>query len=229
MPEGRFTVSRSKCFIFFVQENLPCVFVMVQFHYHLVEISFGWKAVTVLQQSRVYRGINSLQKAEYFYSSLFLTLGGIPEISRHSLLEYCSFSKLSLSTLISLSDSLELTFLDLLSSASTLVNLVLSSSKLFFKSSRTELNCLSSPIINVLSLLYSVLLKMFWYDPYSCIKLKKYDQISTTKIKLLTTTCVHSLQLVVANVKNYHACLPCLINKRELSFSLYVDKSNLGF
>ena len=50
-------------------------------------------------------------------NSLPLTLGGMPEISRHSLLEYCPFAKYLLSTLISLSDSLELTFLDMFTSA----------------------------------------------------------------------------------------------------------------
>ena len=50
-------------------------------------------------------------------NSLSLTLGGMPEISRHSLLKYCSFAKRFCSKLISLSDSLELTFPDIFRSA----------------------------------------------------------------------------------------------------------------
>ena len=50
-------------------------------------------------------------------NSLSLTLGGMPEISRHSLLKYCSFAKRFCSKLISLSDSLELTFPDMFRSA----------------------------------------------------------------------------------------------------------------
>ena len=69
-------------------------------------------------------------------NSLSLALGGISEISRHYILEYCKFAKYFWSTLISLSDSLESTF----SSASSSVNLALSSPKLFIKSSRIKLN-----------------------------------------------------------------------------------------
>ena len=61
--------------------------------------------------------IQGLQRCQFLSTlvsnSLSLTLGGMPEISRHSLLQYCLFAKLFRSTLISLSDSLELTFLDL--------------------------------------------------------------------------------------------------------------------
>lgn len=58
-------------------------------------------------------------------NSLSLALGGISEISRHYILEYCKFAKYFWSTLISLSDSLELIYLDIFRSTSNLVNLVL--------------------------------------------------------------------------------------------------------
>ena len=93
--------------------------------------------MTVLYESRVYRVVNSFQNAEHFgLQFIILDAREIPGISRHSFLEFFSFLNLFRSTLIRLSDSLELTFLDIFD----LVNLVLSLSKLFFKSSRIELN-----------------------------------------------------------------------------------------
>ena len=80
--------------------------------------------------------------------------------------------------MISLSNSLELIFLDLFTSASSLLNLDLSSSKLFFRSCKTELNlpwwssyeCNKSPLFSFIK-----------DDPTSCLKFKKSIQISTTK------------------------------------------------
>ena len=124
--------------IIFVQQNLPCVFAMVQFQSHLLGVSFRCWAVTVLYQSRVYRGVNFFQNAEYF-GLQFIIL----DTTSNAWHNFQTFSpgillihKTFCSTLISLSDSLELTFLDIFRSVSNLVNLVLSSSKLFFKSSR---------------------------------------------------------------------------------------------
>ena len=93
--------------------------------------------MTVLCESRVYRVVNLSQNAEHFgLKFIILDTREIPGISRHSFLEYFSFLKLFRSTLIRLPVSLELTFLGIFD----LVNLVLSLSKLFFKSSRIELN-----------------------------------------------------------------------------------------
>ena len=108
-----------------------------EFQNQLLVVSFGRQTVTVLYESRVYRVVNSFQNAEHFgLQFIILDTREIPGISRHSFLEFFSFLNLFRSTLIRLSDSLELTFLDIFD----LVNLVLSLSKLFFKSSRIELN-----------------------------------------------------------------------------------------
>ena len=60
-----------------------------------------------------------------------------------------------------------------------------------------NLICLGSTVlINVPSLLYSISSNMIWYDPYSCLNLKKHVQISTTEYcKKVTTICARSLQM----------------------------------
>ena len=130
VPGGRFTVSGSKFFNFFLFSRT----FLASFDGSISispSLGFLWMVAASIS-SRMLSSLDS--------NSLSLTLGGMPKISRHSLLKYCSFAKLFLSTLVSLSGSLELTFLDMFRSAYSLVNLVLSSSKLYFKSSRTELN-----------------------------------------------------------------------------------------
>ena len=66
-----------------------------------------------------------------FSKSSCSILWGIPEISIHSLLEYCSFSQHYRSNLVTRSTSLLLTFLEIYRSDSSFLNL-------FFKSSRSE-------------------------------------------------------------------------------------------
>ena len=142
MSEGRFSISGSKFFSFFLFNRtfLPS---LRRFNFNITILGsplYGkrWQSSTNPRSTGA--SISSRIVSTLVSNSVSLTLGGMPEISRHSLLEYCSFAKRFPSTLISLSDSLELTFLDMFTSASSLVNLVLSSSKLFFKSSRVELN-----------------------------------------------------------------------------------------
>ena len=118
----------------------------------------------------------------------------MPEISRHSVREYYSFAKLFRLKLVSLFDNIELLFpYNIFRSASSLVNLALSSSKLFTKSFRIEVTGFYSSIINVPILLYSVSLKMIWYDPYSCLNLIKTCSNFNYWITKVTTTFVGSL------------------------------------
>ena len=130
--------------------------------------------MTVLYKSWICRGVNFVQNVEYFGLKMIVLdtrRNAMPEISKHSLLEYYSFTKLFRSRLISLFDSLELTFSYIFRLASSLVNLALSSSKLFIKSFRIDVICIYSSMVNVPGLLYLVSSKMIWYDPYSCLNL----------------------------------------------------------
>ena len=78
-----------------------------------------------------------------FSKSSCSILWGIPEISIHSLLEYCSFSQHYGSNLVTWSTSLLLTFLEIYRSDSSFLNL-------FFKSSRSEF------------ILFSTVSNLFW-------------------------------------------------------------------
>ena len=71
--------------------------------------------------------IASKISSTFFSTSLSPTLAGMPDISRHSLLEYCSLAWHLRSRTVSLSDSLSFTFLEMCRSDSSLQNLVFSS------------------------------------------------------------------------------------------------------
>ena len=75
------------------------------------------------------------------YSSAFsLTVSGMPELSRHSLLEYCPLAQHFRSVTTKCSTNFTLTFLDIAKSDLILGNLVFSSSNSAFAASRELLN-----------------------------------------------------------------------------------------
>ena len=79
--------------------------------------------------------IGSKTSSTFFSISLSPTSAGMPDTSRHSLLQYCSLAWHLRSRTVSLSVSLSFTFLEMCRSDSSLQNLVFSSFRSFFGSS----------------------------------------------------------------------------------------------
>ena len=97
--------------------------------------------MTVLNQICVNWGADCIQNLQYFFFNVFIpTSARMPNVSRHSLLEYCSLAWHLRSRTASLSDSLSYTFLEMCRSDSSLQNWIFSSFRSFFSSSKMLLN-----------------------------------------------------------------------------------------
>ena len=181
-PVGKFKDSRFSCFNFFLFTNTRLESLQqLSFKITLLGETFEgirWQSST--KSVLTGTSIASRTSSTFFTVYLFHTSAGMPDISRHCFLEYCSLAWHFRSRTTILSGSLSFIFLEMCRSDSILKKLVFSSFRLFFSSSKMLLNFpwQSSIILTKSSLFKRIRDDSIW-DIFQVVKAQV--QLSTTE------------------------------------------------